>query len=50
MKAEIKLHVQVAGWLIQDENGYHFVYDVPYLAIPDAEPISLTLPLQKLLL
>ena len=26
-KAEIKFGDQTAGWLTQDENGYHFVYD-----------------------
>lgn len=35
-----------AGWLTQDENGYHFVYDAAYLQTPNPEPVSLTLPLQ----
>lgn len=26
-KAEIKIHDQTAGWLSQDEEGYHFSYD-----------------------
>lgn len=46
-KAEIKIHETSAGWLSQDEEGYHFRYDASYLDIPDAEPVSLTLPLQK---
>lgn len=46
-KAEIKIHDQIAGWLSQDENGYHFIYDAGYLNIPNAEPVSLTLPLQE---
>jgi len=46
-KAEIKMHDKTAGWLTQDENGYHFIYDASYLALPHAEPISLTLPLQE---
>jgi serine/threonine-protein kinase HipA len=46
-KAEIKMHDRTAGWLSQDENGYHFVYDEPYLHSKVAESISLTLPLQS---
>ena len=34
-----------AGTLTEDENGYTFVYDADYLALADAEAISLTLPL-----
>lgn len=45
-KAEIKLYDTTAGWLTQDEEGYHFVYDTDYQKQPDAEPVSLTLPLQ----
>ena len=46
-KAEIKIHNYTAGWLTQDEHGYHFVYDKDYLENEKAEPISLTLPLQE---
>lgn len=46
-KAEIKIHRTTAGWLSQDENGYHFVYDPAYLATNNIEPVSLTLPLQE---
>ena len=46
-KAEIKIHDQTAGWLSQDENGYHFVYDDGYLKLPGVETVSLTLPLQE---
>lgn len=45
-KAEIKIHNRTAGWLSQDEDGYHFIYDASYLKLPDVEPISLTLPLR----
>lgn len=45
-KAEIKIHVRTAGWLTQDENGYHYVYDAAYLQSGNAEPISKTLPLR----
>ena len=46
-KAAVKMDAQLAGWLSQDENGYHFVYDKSYVATPDARPVSLTLPLQE---
>ena len=46
-KAEIKLHNHTAGWLIQDEHGYHFYYDADYLKMANAQPVSLTLPLDK---
>jgi len=46
-KAAIKMDAQLAGWLSQDENGYHFVYDKSYAAMRDARPVSLTLPLQE---
>ena len=47
IKAEIKVHNTTAGWLSQDENGYHFVYDQAYLAINNPEPVSLTLPVRE---
>lgn len=34
-----------AGILTEDEDGYTFLYDSDYLVSPDAEAISLTLPL-----
>ncbi len=46
-RAEIRMHARIAGWLSQDENGYHFVYDTQYLKLADAEPVSLSLPLQE---
>jgi len=46
-KAEIKMHNETAGWLTQDENGYHFVYDKIYLKTKSSEPVSLTLPIQE---
>ena len=45
-KAEVKIHNRTAGWLWQDEDGYQFIYDASYLNLPDAEPVSLTLPLR----
>jgi len=44
-KAEIRMHDKTAGWLTEDENGFHFVYSQEYIQV-SAEPISLTLPLQ----
>jgi serine/threonine-protein kinase HipA len=46
VKAEIKFNNCTAGWLTQDGEGYHFNYDPAYLRSEQAEPISLTLPLQ----
>jgi serine/threonine-protein kinase HipA len=45
-KAEIRFQDKIAGWLTQDEVGYHFVYDPVYLK-SDPVPVSLTLPLQE---
>lgn len=47
IKAEIKIHNTTAGWLSQDENGYHFIYDPTYLETNNPEPVSLTLPVQE---
>jgi len=46
-KAVIKMDKQMAGWLTQDDAGYHFEYDTTYLSQQDARPISLTLPLRE---
>ncbi len=46
-KAAIKIEEQLAGWLIQDEHGYYFMYDKSYAAQANARPVSLTLPLQQ---
>ena len=46
-KAAIKVGDLLAGWLTQDDAGYHFVYDHAYVQTPDAQPVSLTLPLRK---
>lgn len=46
-KAIIKIEAHVAGWLTQNEDGYHFVYDAVYVAQPDARPVSLTLPIRE---
>jgi serine/threonine-protein kinase HipA len=46
-KAAIKIDDQLAGWLSQDEHGYHFVYNKAYAEQPNVRPVSLTLPLQE---
>lgn len=46
-KAEIKMSNELAGWLIEDENGYHFQYSPAYLQQQHPKPVSLTLPLQE---
>lgn len=46
-KAEIRINEQLAGWLTQGENGYHFVSDTSYLSLSGAAPVSLALPLQE---
>lgn len=46
-KAEIKYNDYTAGILIQDESGYHFIYDQAYLKREKPQPVSLTLPLQE---
>ncbi|MCX6181934.1 MAG: HipA N-terminal domain-containing protein [Bacteroidetes bacterium] len=45
--AEVRIHDKLAGWLSQDEHGYHFTYDEVYLKSDQPKPISLTLPIQK---
>lgn len=45
--ARIYMYNRYAGRLTEDENGFHFVYDSGYLAAPDAEAISLTMPLRE---
>lgn len=47
-KAEIKMHNELAGWLTQDENGYHFKYASEYVESKNPQPISLTLPIQEM--
>jgi serine/threonine-protein kinase HipA len=46
-KAEIKMHGTTAGWLTQDESGYHFEYSQAYLRGEAPGAVSLTLPLQE---
>ena len=36
-----------AGIITENEQGYIFAYDEAYLNLPDALPVSLTLPLRQ---
>ncbi len=42
--AKILMHDKVAGYLIENDEGYTFSYDQDYLKSANAEPVSLTLP------
>jgi serine/threonine-protein kinase HipA len=44
--ATVKVKNQSAGILAETEAGYNFQYDPEYLKTTNAEPVSLTLPLQ----
>jgi serine/threonine-protein kinase HipA len=44
-KATVTLFDQAAGEVWEDEYGFHFRYLPEHLALPDAQPVSLTLPL-----
>lgn len=46
-KAEIKIQDTTAGWLTQDEEGYHFVYDSTHVASNNSVAVSLTLPIRE---
>lgn len=46
-KADIYVHETKAGLLEETETGYRFQYNSDYLSQKHAEPVSLTLPLQK---
>lgn len=37
----------LAGFIIENDEGYIFQYDEKYLSKDKAKPVSLTLPLQK---
>ncbi|MGI4832004.1 MAG: HipA N-terminal domain-containing protein [Janthinobacterium lividum] len=45
-RAEVHLHGQLAGHLVQDKEGYSFTYTLEHLQASLARPISLTLPLR----
>lgn len=45
--AKVYMYEQVAGVLIEDDEGFHFTYEPEYLESETPEPISLTMPLKK---
>lgn len=47
-QAQIFYQNELAGIITENEEGYSFVYDALYIEKPNAKPISLTLPLQKI--
>ena len=44
-QGKIYLHDRLVGLLTEDENGFSFTYRPEYLVAPEAEAVSLTLPL-----
>lgn len=46
-KGKVYLREDLAGTIEQTEGEYIFTYHVDYLKKPNAEPISLTLPLRS---
>ncbi len=44
---QVYMHGSFAGRITEDEAGFHFRYDEPYLRNPAALPVSLTLPLRE---
>jgi serine/threonine-protein kinase HipA len=44
-KAKILMHDKVTGTLVENEDGYAFLYDAAYLHSDKPEAVSLTLPL-----
>ena len=46
-KGQVLFNGIAAGIITEDEHGYTFVYNKAYLSMPDAQPVSLTLPLRQ---
>ena len=46
-KADIYVHETKTGVLEETETGYRFQYESEYVLQENAEPVSLTLPLQE---
>jgi serine/threonine-protein kinase HipA len=44
-KAKVFMHNELAGVLLENEEGYTFTYDANYLADQTSLPVSLTLPI-----
>ena len=46
-RARIYIDGLFCGILTEDPEGYHFKYDDQYMFMPDAKPLSPTMPLQE---
>jgi len=46
-QAKIYYQDRLAGYLVEEDNGYSFTYLNEYLHSADSKPISLTLPLSS---
>ena len=44
-QAEVYVQDIYCGILVEDEEGFHFLYDADYLSLPNAVPVSPTMPL-----
>ena len=44
-KGTVLFQDKVAGEIVENEHGVSFLYTAEYLALPEARPISLTMPL-----
>lgn len=45
--ADIHMHEQRAGTLLEGDSGYTFSYEAEYLSRADAKPVSASLPLRQ---
>ena len=45
-RAEVRMFGDLAGILVEDDDGYSFTYDAAYLGRPGAQPLSRILPLR----
>lgn len=46
-RARIYIDDWFCGILTEDPEGYHFKYDSQYMSMPDAKPLSPTMPFQE---
>ena len=46
-RAKVYFKEKIAGELRETEEGYEFIYDASFLSDPEAQPLSVNLPLQE---
>lgn len=46
-QGRVLLNNTFAGVITENENGYRFTYNSDYLLLPEAEPVSITMPLRE---